>query len=151
MMTMKVADADFKTNALRVAHRERLVPLLRELFRTQSVVYWIELLEKAGVPCGPILGVDGALNHPQTVARGMVAEMQHQAAGPVKVCGTPIRFSDTPGSNQNPASQTVISQKPSGLRRRLVTHPRAGMLKALGEIGRNCNGTRRRMFGVITR
>lgn len=96
------ADPDFQTNGQRVQHRERLVPALAELFATRAVDAWVALLEGAGIPCGPILGVDGALRHPQLAARGMVVEMEHPRAGPVRFCGTPIRFSDTPAGSSTP-------------------------------------------------
>jgi crotonobetainyl-CoA:carnitine CoA-transferase CaiB-like acyl-CoA transferase len=40
---------------------------------------------------------------PQTLARGMVVEVDHPAAGPVKALGLPIKLSDTPGGVHGPA------------------------------------------------
>jgi formyl-CoA transferase/CoA:oxalate CoA-transferase len=88
-------DAAFATNPGRVRHRDRLFPSLQEMFRTKPVAHWVSLLDEAGVPCGPILGVDGALQHPQLAAREMIVELEHPRAGRLRMPGTPIRFSDT--------------------------------------------------------
>jgi crotonobetainyl-CoA:carnitine CoA-transferase CaiB-like acyl-CoA transferase len=95
-------DPELATNSGRVRNRERLLPALTALFKTKPVSAWVELLERAGVPCGPILGVDGALSHPQLRARHMVVEMKHPRAGTVTTLGTPIRFSETPASPSMP-------------------------------------------------
>ena len=47
-------DPRFGTNALRVAHRAALVPLLEELLRTRTAGEWQQVLTEAGVPAGRI-------------------------------------------------------------------------------------------------
>lgn len=67
-------DDRFATNAGRVTNRAALDALLEPLFSAESTRHWLELLEAAGVPCGPILSVDEALgaatvlshDHPRT-------------------------------------------------------------------------------------
>jgi crotonobetainyl-CoA:carnitine CoA-transferase CaiB-like acyl-CoA transferase len=70
---------------------------------TRTRAEWIELFDAAGVPCGPVHSVGEALSHPQTVARGMVVETQHPAAGPTKAIGCPVHFSETPTAVKRPA------------------------------------------------
>ena len=73
-----------------------------KLFATAPVQRWLVLWEAAGVPAGPILGVDGALAHPQLRARDMLVEMEHPRAGHVTLLGTPIHFSETPAGPTAP-------------------------------------------------
>lgn len=95
-------DPLFATNSHRVSNRARLIPALAALFATAPVQRWLDLCERAGVPAGPILGVDGALAHPQLRARDMLVEMAHPRAGQVTLLGTPIHFSETPAGPMSP-------------------------------------------------
>jgi crotonobetainyl-CoA:carnitine CoA-transferase CaiB-like acyl-CoA transferase len=89
-------DARFATNAARVANREALVALLQSATRERTTAQWIELLERAGVPCGPINRVDEVFADPQAVARGLRVELPHPVAGSVSTVACPIRLSRTP-------------------------------------------------------
>jgi formyl-CoA transferase/CoA:oxalate CoA-transferase len=91
-----LADERFTTNPGRVEHRDILVPLLEEVLRTRGTQEWVTILDAAGVPVGPIQTVDQALADPQVLARGMVAELDHPRAGPLKVVGCPVRLTRTP-------------------------------------------------------
>ena len=55
------------------------------------------LLEKNGIPCGPIYSVSEVLEHPQVKAREMVVERPHPKLKSVKMTGVPVKLSDTPG------------------------------------------------------
>ena len=66
--------------------------------RTRTTEDWVRTLDEAGVPVGPIQTVDQALADPQVLARGMVAELDHPTAGPMKVVGCPVRLTRTPAS-----------------------------------------------------
>lgn len=95
-------DPRFRTNEARVRNREALAADLRALFAARTVAQCLAALEAAGVPCGPILDVAGALAHPQVAARGMVREIDHPTAGRIRVCGPPVRLADTPGDVRSP-------------------------------------------------
>jgi crotonobetainyl-CoA:carnitine CoA-transferase CaiB-like acyl-CoA transferase len=90
-------DARFQTNAARVRHREELVALLRSETVKRTTVQWIEALETAGVPCGPINDVAQVFADPHVVARGMRVQMP-DSVGEVSVVGNPLRLSATPVS-----------------------------------------------------
>ncbi|MCC7038049.1 MAG: CoA transferase [Alphaproteobacteria bacterium] len=93
------ADAKFATNANRVRNRAEIVPVVAQIIAQHSQKYWIENLEKRGVPCGPVNTLDKVFGDPQVVARGMVTEMAHGASpDPVKLIASPLRFSATPVS-----------------------------------------------------
>ena len=67
-----LADDDrYQTNAARVEHRGELLPILEEAIAKQSADHWIQVFEKAGVPCGPINDMAQAFAMEQTKARGM--------------------------------------------------------------------------------
>ena len=65
------AEPDFATNPARVAHRDRLVPLLAAATRRFTRATLIAALEDAGVPGGPVNDVAEALAEPQVAARGL--------------------------------------------------------------------------------
>jgi crotonobetainyl-CoA:carnitine CoA-transferase CaiB-like acyl-CoA transferase len=89
-------DARFVTNAARVAHRQALIPLIRQATVMKTTAEWIALLEAAGVPCGPINDLAQVFADPQVQARGMRIDMPHPDAGGVPLVASPIRLSETP-------------------------------------------------------
>src|SRR6478609_9342110 len=89
-------DARFAGNSGRIAHREQLAALIEEETTRQSVAHWIGELEKAGVPCGPILDYKDALTTPQAIAREMTVDVDHPVLGSMRTLGTPIKMSATP-------------------------------------------------------
>ncbi len=95
-------DPRFATNPSRVAHRETLVPSLRDLFRKRTVADWLRLCAEADVPAGPVNTLDRVFSDPQALARGMLVEMPHPAAGAVRLTGTPLHLSETPAQMRLP-------------------------------------------------
>ncbi len=89
-------DARFATNPLRVANRGELIPVLQEAFLQRTTGEWLPRLSEAGIPSGAINRVSQAFNSPQIQARGLVWECEHPTAGPIKLVGSPMRFSETP-------------------------------------------------------
>lgn len=89
-------DDRFTTNALRVKHRDILVPLISSILSERTTAEWVDALDAHGVPVGPIQTVDQALADPQVLARGMVSEVEHPTAGTVKSVSCPIRLTRTP-------------------------------------------------------
>ncbi|GAB4275986.1 MAG: CaiB/BaiF CoA-transferase family protein [Deferrisomatales bacterium] len=88
--------AAYRTNRERTENWESLEPVLAEIFAGRTVAQWLELLEGAGVPCGPINTVDRVVADPQIRARGMVVEVDHPVAGKTKMAGCPIKLSAAP-------------------------------------------------------
>ena len=95
-------DPRFATNPSRVAHRETLVPLLEELLLRRTVADWLRLCADADVPAGPVNTLDKVFSDPQALARGMLVEMPHPAAGAVRLAGTPLHLSATPAQMRLP-------------------------------------------------
>ena len=89
-------DERFKTNAQRVKNRDILVPILEEAIKGQTLDWWIENLEKAQVPGGPINTIDRVFEDPQVQHRNMKVELEHPKAGKAPSVGSPLKFSETP-------------------------------------------------------
>ena len=98
-----VSDERFATNASRTTNHDQLHPILAEIMRRRTTVQWIEGLDALGVPCGPINTIDKVVNHPQILAREMIAKVSHDITGSVEVPGVPIKLSKTPGQVTTPA------------------------------------------------
>lgn len=95
-------DPRMKDRLARLENREYVDAKLAEAFRTDSAARWIEKIEARGVPCGPIQGIDEALNDPQTRAREMVVEMAHPELGAMETFNTPVKMEGTWGAAPSP-------------------------------------------------
>ncbi|MBR8175877.1 CaiB/BaiF CoA transferase family protein [Burkholderia ambifaria] len=90
------SDARFATNPLRVQHRDELVALIGAVTTCRLTDEWVIAMEEAGVPCGPINGLDRVFADEQVKARDIRIEMPHASAGSVPLVANPIRMSDSP-------------------------------------------------------
>jgi crotonobetainyl-CoA:carnitine CoA-transferase CaiB-like acyl-CoA transferase len=91
-------DERFADNGARVRHRDQLRPILAEAFAEADSTHWLNRLDEAGIPCGPVNTVLGAFEQPQAVARGMRVEIDHPRLGTVPQIGLPYKLSATPAS-----------------------------------------------------
>jgi crotonobetainyl-CoA:carnitine CoA-transferase CaiB-like acyl-CoA transferase len=91
------ADERFATGAGRMRHLPDLEAALNVEFRKRSSTEWLDLLERAGIPAGPVLDVIQMHANEQTRARAMVVETEHSTLGKVETIGLPVKFSATPG------------------------------------------------------
>jgi crotonobetainyl-CoA:carnitine CoA-transferase CaiB-like acyl-CoA transferase len=89
-------DPRFASNGKRVENRAELTRLLAEVFRKRSTRDWVELLEAAGVPNGPINDIAQVFEEPQVKARGVRIELKHAAGTMLPMVASPMRFSETP-------------------------------------------------------
>jgi crotonobetainyl-CoA:carnitine CoA-transferase CaiB-like acyl-CoA transferase len=96
------ADGRFATNQLRVVNYAELKPMLDGLLTTRPRAEWIAMLTAAAVPCGSVRDLHEVFSDPQVAARLMTAELEHATAGMLKLVGTPLKLSDTPGEIRTP-------------------------------------------------
>lgn len=90
------SDERFATNASRVNHRAELIAILHGIFVTRTTRDWLDVLEHAGVPCGPINTIADVFADPQVQARGLRLDLPHPAIGSVPSVANPIKYSVTP-------------------------------------------------------
>jgi crotonobetainyl-CoA:carnitine CoA-transferase CaiB-like acyl-CoA transferase len=96
------ADPRFVNNPLRIANRAELIATLQSQFDREPASAWLDKLARAGVPAAPINTVPEALNDAQTLARGLIVQLEHPSLGQARSIANPIRFSDTPVSYRLP-------------------------------------------------
>jgi crotonobetainyl-CoA:carnitine CoA-transferase CaiB-like acyl-CoA transferase len=84
------------TPTLRSQNRKALNERIGEVTRTNTSAHWIEALNKAGVPCGPINTIDKTFAEPQVQHLGIARPVHHPKLGDIKVVGQPINLSDFP-------------------------------------------------------
>jgi CoA:oxalate CoA-transferase len=87
------AAPEYKTNDLRNQNQAKLKAEIERELRKKPTAAWIELLDRAGIPCGPINNVAQALAHPQVAARNMLVTVEDPDAGTLKLAGNPLKFS----------------------------------------------------------
>ncbi|MDR3563426.1 MAG: CoA transferase [Negativicutes bacterium] len=98
-----ITDERFVSNPKRTENQKALKAILDTVFPDKTVDEWLEVLEKAGIPNGPINTIDRVVNDVQVKSRDMIIETDHPIAGKVKMPGIPIKMSETPGSVESPA------------------------------------------------
>ena len=89
-------DSRFATAPERVKHRDTLMPIIVELTVARTSQYWVDLLAKAGVPCGRIRNVEQVCTNPQLTERNKIVDCPHPTAETVRMVGPPVELSDTP-------------------------------------------------------
>ncbi len=87
-------DARFAGFAARRAHRDVVVATLQDVLAARTTADWLAALSGAGVPCGPVNDVAGALADPQTAARGLVCEVAHETFGRAAWIASPVRVGE---------------------------------------------------------
>jgi crotonobetainyl-CoA:carnitine CoA-transferase CaiB-like acyl-CoA transferase len=96
-------DPRYATNKARVANRAELIPQLRQATVFKTTAQWVELLEQAGVPCGPINDLQQVFADPQVLARGLRLDLPNglgsdtpQVASPLRLSATPVAYRSAP-------------------------------------------------------
>jgi len=95
-------DPRYATNDKRVENRAELTKILSDIVAKRTTRDWVEALESAGVPNGPINSIEQVFREPQAVARGLKLELDHPLAGRVAMVASPMRFSATPLEHKIP-------------------------------------------------
>ena len=90
------SDARFANNAARNQNREQLIPILQRHFDSLPSGEWLAKLKGADIPAAPIQTVSEALGDCQTLARGLVVELEHPTLRTARSIANPIRFSEQP-------------------------------------------------------
>ncbi|XP_041736985.2 succinate--hydroxymethylglutarate CoA-transferase isoform X6 [Coregonus clupeaformis] len=86
-------EPNYKSNTLRVQHRQELLHILSQRFLEEVTGEWLRRFEGTGVPCGPINNIQQVFSEPQVANNGLILEMNHPMAGRIAVPGPAVRFS----------------------------------------------------------
>jgi crotonobetainyl-CoA:carnitine CoA-transferase CaiB-like acyl-CoA transferase len=86
----------FDSDPARVANRDAVNRAVGEVFKTRTTQEWTAILLEAGVPCGPIYGIDEVFEDPQVKHLGMAWPAGLPGRGQVAFVGQPFRLSRYP-------------------------------------------------------
>lgn len=98
-------DKRFASPRLRDANIDERLSMTQEVLRTRTTDDWLARMEKAGVPCAPVLHRRDLTGHPQIQASGILIETDHRDAGRLRQARPAIRFEGTPSSIRRGAPQ----------------------------------------------
>lgn len=97
-------DPRFLGNELRARNVEALSAEIEAALRERASADWLQRIEAAGVPCGPINDVAAVVADPQVRARNMIVDIADPDAGPLKLAGNPIKLSAFSDPTSRPAA-----------------------------------------------
>jgi crotonobetainyl-CoA:carnitine CoA-transferase CaiB-like acyl-CoA transferase len=92
-----IHDPQFATTAARRVRRDEIAAIIQAWTGARSKAVVVRTLIDAGVPAAPVNDVAEMVADPQVQARDMFVELEHPIYGPVKITGTPLKLSETPG------------------------------------------------------
>jgi CoA:oxalate CoA-transferase len=101
----------YKTNDLRNQNQAALKAEIEKELKQKPTAAWIELLERAGIPCGPINNVAQALAHPQVEARNMLVTVDDPVSGTLKLAGNPLKMSAFPDPPTRPPAPELDADR----------------------------------------
>ena len=89
-------DKRFCSNSQRLAHKTELNAIIQGVLLTRDADEWLARLERAKVPAGPVLDMEGVFGHPQIHNRGMRIEPGKTDGGHLAHIANPMKFSASP-------------------------------------------------------
>ena len=91
-----ITHPDYATGKARSENRDALNERLNELTRKKTSAEWVDILNQAGVPCGPIYNIDEMFEDLQVKHLGMAAAVDHPTLGPIEIVNQAASLSRTP-------------------------------------------------------
>jgi crotonobetainyl-CoA:carnitine CoA-transferase CaiB-like acyl-CoA transferase len=95
----ELLDPAYKKQPARLANKQAIDAAIGRAFEKHTSAYWLEKLNEARIPCGPVNDFHQALSDPQILARGMVVEVPLDSGEKVRMPGSPIKFSNADRPN----------------------------------------------------
>jgi CoA:oxalate CoA-transferase len=96
------ADERFKSSGRRIKNRAALTEEINRALQPHLAEHWIEVLNREGIPSGPILTIEEMFKHPQTAARQMLLKLPHPELGEYLTTGLAAKLESTPGKITRP-------------------------------------------------
>ena len=97
-------DPRFSSAGRRSRHRDELNALVAERLRTRTTAEWVEVLNAAGVPCGPVYAMDEVFADPQVRHLGLAAPVDHPELGPVTLVRNAVRMTGAAPTVRRPVA-----------------------------------------------
>ena len=127
-------DSRFQNTAGLVAHARERLEMMAEVLKTKTTEHWLDVLDKADVPCAPVLTRDDVHLHPQVQANGIVIEQDHPVVGRVRQARPAEQMDGTPSAISRPAP--VLGQHTEEVLAEMgVSSQRIAELRASGVLG----------------
>jgi formyl-CoA transferase len=101
------ARPEWQSAAGRSADRRAINAAISEVTRTQPARHWIDLFERAGIPCGPINTVDAVFADPQVRHLQMARPVHHPRLGTQHLVGSPVNISGVPKNIRTPTPEAA--------------------------------------------
>ncbi len=95
-------DSRFSSLGDRIKNRAALTAEINLALASNTAAHWIDRLNRAGIPSGPILTIEEMFNHPQIAAREMLLRLPHPVRGEIMTTGLGVKLSETPGHVTRP-------------------------------------------------
>jgi crotonobetainyl-CoA:carnitine CoA-transferase CaiB-like acyl-CoA transferase len=99
------SDPDYATDKARSKNRDKLNAAIEEITKTKSSAEWIEILNRAGVPSGPIYRMNEVFADPQVKHIGIAQPVDHPTLGRIELVGQAITLSRTPSQIRTPTPE----------------------------------------------
>lgn len=96
------ADPDFTRVTGRIVNRDRLDVELNRTMQEKPSKTWLEELEKANVPCGPINDYEQVFQNEQVIHRQLRVDLERDDGARISAAASPLRLADTPPSYELP-------------------------------------------------
>jgi CoA:oxalate CoA-transferase len=122
-----IDDPRFSDGWTRTQNYPALGPVLTAVMLTRTTQAWLDELEKAGIPCGPVKNIAQVAADPQTAARNMIVDVHRPGSGDFRVVNSPFKFSRTPsqahgfapelGENTEEVLRELLKMSPQEIKR----------------------------------
>ena len=99
------ADERFNTPQQRQRNRDELNDIIADCLKDRTVADWVERINAAGVPCGPVYTIDQTFADPQVQHLEIARNLSHPKLGDIEVLGTPVTLTRTPGGVRMPTPE----------------------------------------------
>lgn len=96
-------DANFATSPLRVKNRVAMVEILSHALRASTTQHWLDVFEREDILCSRVSSYDDLVAHPQVIANGILAEIEHPTHGTIRAPGFPVNSKESNASGHRPA------------------------------------------------
>ncbi|PAL24316.1 CaiB/BaiF CoA-transferase family protein [Sphingopyxis sp. GW247-27LB] len=134
-----VEDIRFATNASRAANYDVIMPLIADIFASETRATWLQKMRATGVPGAPVATVAEAMTSAEIRERGLVSQIPHPVAGMVPNIAPPFRLNGTPVADPR-AAPTLGQHNHEVLEQVLGLDSRAiESVIASGALGRKTN------------